>query len=500
MKMRFAALFLVAAANTMTNCPGGGLEECMVLCPMEEHLYPSCVSACGVRCIETRRRLQQNVNVQGQCLTSQVVDLTTRVEATELYEARIAAIEDTLGKCDPCSASDPWNLVMKMQEASGTFSYHSSYWEDTNLLNASSPKSTAEDAKYASFLQGPVDAIRICTDAPHLAPNARCMEHQLPRVFASPLELFQAGYISDDTIDQSAMYGIFEPHSKLHCGMVLPGFNIYGSNDGSYARFGFMGNIPSQDCDNGDDDWALGIGIDQNASVSCAYGAGVTCHWNDNNAGPKTWDAWVYFRTTPQQPPSPFGAGWDIVMKSAKGSGIMAYDASWWTDQALLDENSNPEQAGDAKYAAFGQGPVDKIRICTDFPYGHSSARCYEHTLPSTYSSARDLFSAGYIEDQTIDKMAMYSIFSTHPRQDCDMVQPGFNSEATNDFSRTRFGFMGQIPSQDCDPGDDDWAMGIGIDQKGGVSCAFGSGVTCHWADANNAPESFDAWVYFHMV
>lgn len=386
---------------------------------------------------------------------------------------------------------------MKMEKDSPTLGYQSDYWEDDNLLNAESPKESAGDAKYAAFGQGPVDYLRICTDAPFGFSAARCMEHELPRVFASPKDLFKYGYLADDTIDQMAMYGIFEEHNRLECGMVLPGFNTYGSNDQSYARFGFMGQIPSQGCDDTDDDWALGIGLNQ--SGRCSSGAGVTCHWADGNNGAKSWNTWLYFRTTSAPVPPPFGQDWDIAMKMASGSSTLSYSSSYWTDMALLNENASPRAAGDAKYAAFLKGPVDKIRICTDQPYGTTGARCYEHALPSIFDSPKDLFSAGYVEDQTIDKMAFYSILDEHPRSNCDMVQPGFNTEMGNDVTKARFGFMGNVPSQECNS-DDDWTMGIGIEQSNNSACAAGAGVSCYFAEGNDGQQSFNAWVYFHQV
>lgn len=130
--------------------------------------------------------------------------------------------------------------------------------------------------------------------------------------------------------------------------------------------------------------------------------------------------------------------------------------------------------------AAYSTFKLNGIRICTD---AVSAGRCYQYILASTYSSAKELFKAGYIPATDINKKAFESLWSATSYSDRSrhtncLQKPGFNIQCL-DGNKARFGFCGNYNSQPCesDGGDADWALGIGIEGQFSPR-QIGAGVT----------------------
>jgi len=170
--------------------------------------------------------------------------------------------------------------------------------------------------------------------------------------------------------------------------------------------------------------------------------------------------------TTPLDP-------WNLVMKS-NGDTVLGFSSSYWTSSALLNEDSQPEDAGNAKYPAFNTAAVSQIRICI----GDPATNCMEHSLASRKSSARSLFSSGYIPDTSFDRDTLLEVLGAVPGsyKVCRMQRPGFNIEC-HGGNKARFGFCNNIRIQSCQPyasQDSDAAFGIGLSGQTGPDVGAG--------------------------
>merc|ERR1712003_436318 len=89
------------------------------------------------------------------------------------------------------------------------------------------------------------------------------------------------------------------------------------------------------------------------------------------------------------------------------------------------------------------------------------------HTLATSYSSARSLFSSGYVRDTSIDQQEFLRVYNPGEGtySDCGMQKPGFNVECLDD-NNARFGYCANCPDQTCqtnDNDDSDAVIGIGL-------------------------------------
>lgn len=129
--------------------------------------------------------------------------------------------------------------------------------------------------------------------------------------------------------------------------------------------------------------------------------------------------------------------GWKLVLKT-NGDATLGYSSQYWTNSALLNENSDIGAVGNAKYNAFNTAPFNKVKLCVGSPNGN----CVEHLVGQRYDNARSLFSAGYIRDDTFSRQDFLTTFGppAGDYQDCPMQRPGFNIEC-HDGNKARWGF-----------------------------------------------------------
>eukprot|EP00439_Symbiodinium_sp_Y106_P049113 s3512_g6.t1 len=361
---------------------------------------------------------------------------------------------------------------------SNTLGFSSPLWTNGDVLNQGSPWWKIEDAKYSPFNTEPFKRIRMCVGS----PKSNCVDHVFSREYDSARALFSAGYIRDSRVDQNGILDAFGPPSGTYqnCPMQRPGFNIQ-CNHGNKARWGFCNNCKSQPCQNSDShdaDAAIGIGLDGQATSE--MGAGWTKYFTTTGgtcgAAGKTYKPvwfWVDSR-----------ANWKLVLKGGKTSRF-GFSSSYWTNYALYNSGSSVTHPSDAKYRAFLTEPFTRIRMCVGSP----ESNCVTHVFSRRYSSARALFSAGYIRDSSVDQAGFLHAFGppSGSYQNCPMQRPGFNIQC-KDGNKARWGFCNNCKSQPCqnsDSHDADSAIGIGLAGQA-TSPEMGAGWTTYFTTSGN--------------
>ena len=113
---------------------------------------------------------------------------------------------------------------------------------------------------------------------------------------------------------------------------------------------------------------------------------------------------------------------WKLALKTGKTTKF-GYASALWTDSNLFNQNSPATTEEDAKYQEFNTVPFRKIRMCVGSP----DSNCVEHVFTRTYSSARALFSSGYIADSEVRKDDLLKAFgpAEGSYKDCPMQKPG---------------------------------------------------------------------------
>ena len=94
------------------------------------------------------------------------------------------------------------------------------------------------------------------------------------------------------------------------------------------------------------------------------------------------------------------------IMKIMKDH-TFGYSSGYWTNDNLLNENSELSEKVNAKYSSFLNQPFTAIRMCSGGP----NDDCIIHTFDHEWENAKALFSAGHIRDLSIDQPGMLRIF-----------------------------------------------------------------------------------------
>ena len=212
---------------------------------------------------------------------------------------------------------------------------------------------------------------------------------------------------------------------------LRPGFNIQ-CHDNNWARWGFCLNCASQGCQNSDGndaDASIGIGLRGQSTNPPEMGAGWTEYFASGKGtcshNSKTYKSvWIWaFDATPVAPVAPSASGWKLVMKVGSQTDKLGFSSPLWTNGELLNQNSPIQDSTDAKYAAYLDAPFKEIRMCIGSP----ESNCVTHKFSKSYGSAKALFSAGYIRDQTVKRDEILKAFGVTPGsyQDCPMQRSG---------------------------------------------------------------------------
>ncbi|CAE7675692.1 unnamed protein product [Symbiodinium pilosum] len=251
-----------------------------------------------------------------------------------------------------------------------------------------SPIAQEINAKCDAFNTIPFKKIRMCIGS----PTSICVVHTFSKPWNSAKALFSSGYNRDATVDRDGILSKFGVTKGTYqdCPMQRPGFNIQ-CNDG---------NKGCQNDDSKDADAAIGIGI-AGQSTPTEMGAGWTqflasgagaCNANSMKFK-KAW-LWVASLEASSKPYRLTKHKYKPVMRIAKTS-TLGFSSAYWSSDQLLNENSPVDAEEDAKYQAYLDEPVQSIRMCVKKP----DSNCVTHTFSSTYSSAKELFTSGYIRD-----------------------------------------------------------------------------------------------------
>lgn len=123
------------------------------------------------------------------------------------------------------------------------FNYNAAYWTDGSTLNPTSLDTGGGNAKLAAFNAIPVRSILGCVDK----PLDNCVDHGFATTYASARALFNAGYLAEG-VTKDGFERVFQPTGNRDCPKIQqPGFNVVASS-GNKARWGYLHNIPSQQC------------------------------------------------------------------------------------------------------------------------------------------------------------------------------------------------------------------------------------------------------------
>ena len=87
------------------------------------------------------------------------------------------------------------------------------------------------------------------------------------------------------------------------------------------------------------------------------------------------------------------------------------FSSSYWTNDQLLNENSAMTDHVNAKYSSFLNVPFNEIRMCV----GEVASNCVSHTFGKVWSSAKELFNAGYIRDPSVQKNGILRAYGPTP-------------------------------------------------------------------------------------
>ena len=97
---------------------------------------------------------------------------------------------------------------------------------------------------------------------------------------------------------------------------------------------------------------------------------------------------------------------WVPIMQIATDK-TFGYYSAYWTNDALLNENSAPSDNVNAKYASFLNVPFDTIRMCSNI----ENTNCASYTFDKTWESAKQLFSSGFQRAKDQDQAEIIKVF-----------------------------------------------------------------------------------------
>ena len=98
---------------------------------------------------------------------------------------------------------------------------------------------------------------------------------------------------------------------------------------------------------------------------------------------------------------------WTPIMRIIEDS-TFGYTSPLWTNDDLLNENSNLTDNVNAKYASFLSAPFNTIRMCSQ----SVDSNCVSYTFENmVWNSAKDLFNSGYQQAPDQDQAGILAVF-----------------------------------------------------------------------------------------
>merc|ERR1712129_404831 len=174
---------------------------------------------------------------------------------------------------------------------------------------------------------------------------------------------------------------------------------------------------------------------------------------------------------------------------------ILGYSSAYWEDDSLLNEGSPGNLTENAKYMSYLTASFSRIRMCVGSPVSN----CVEHNFTTEWASAKELFSAGYLRDPSLDRDGILDAFAPTigSYRDCPMQRPGFNIQC-HGGNWARMGFCNNVPYQACqssDGQDSDGAIGIGLRGQSTNPLEMGAGWTRLFASPYRKTYK-DVWLW----
>jgi len=171
---------------------------------------------------------------------------------------------------------------------------------------------------------------------------------------------------------------------------------------------------------------------------------------------------------------------WVPIMQIIEDS-TFGFSSSYWTNDALLNENSAVDEKVNAKYASFLSKSFNTIRMCSE----SHDAKCVSYTFGKTWDNAKQLFNSGFQRASDQDQDEILEVYGPTKGYyaDCGMQRPGFNIEC-RDGNKARWGYCVNCQNQGCqtsDNNDADASIGIGLAGQS-TSVEMGAGWTEYFA------------------
>ena len=91
-----------------------------------------------------------------------------------------------------------------------------------------------------------------------------------------------------------------------------------------------------------------------------------------------------------------------------KEDSTFGYNSAYWTNDQLLNEDSAITDNVNAKYSSFLSTSFNIIRMCSGGP----DSNCAVHTFDIIWNSAKELFSAGYTREPTLDQSQILKVLA----------------------------------------------------------------------------------------
>ena len=101
------------------------------------------------------------------------------------------------------------------------------------------------------------------------------------------------------------------------------------------------------------------------------------------------------------------GGRWTNIMH-IKDDSTFGYNSAYWTNDQLLNEHSAITDDVNAKYPSFLSTPFNTIRMCSGGP----DINCVSHIFDQVWNNAKELFSAGYIREPSLDQSLILKVFA----------------------------------------------------------------------------------------
>ncbi len=210
---------------------------------------------------------------------------------------------------------------------------------------------------------------------------------------------------------------------------------------------GTIGHTVTEVCFNGKDDDCDSLGDD---SPSCTD---VSCKALKTKF-PQAGDGVYYLDSDGANPDPAYKAwcdmtngAWTLVLKS-NGDSTLWYQASYWTDNTLLNEANPGTASGNAKYGAFLKVKVNEMKGCLD-------GLCYTKSFNGAKTS-KEIFAGGQ------DTVGGHPGFQDGPSWSTQPNCKNFGINTPWNYQQTRFGYTA---NQEGDCSSNDTAIGFGLGQ-----------------------------------